>query len=155
MYGFGMRIGWNCRPLLVIEIGGLLWSKTHVLMPLEFSKSFGEAASMPCFVVKRGSLGNHANIDSSAEFFKISSWSLMNAFRPSPYNKGMCTPNMPIRQYAVSSSRVHTLLEAQFILVATLTWEILISGTFLMPVAKKITWLSELFVPRSSFHSCQ
>src|SRR2546429_3718184 len=118
MNGIGRRIGSNCRPLLVIEIGGLLRSKTQVIIFLDISKSFGDVASMPCFVVERVSLGNHANIDSSGEFFKISSWSLMNAFRPSPYSKGMCTPNMPMRQYAVSSSRVHTLFEAQFILDA-------------------------------------
>jgi hypothetical protein len=42
----------------------------------------------------------------SVENFMISSWSLMNALSPSPYNRGIFTSNSPRREKATSSMRV-------------------------------------------------
>jgi hypothetical protein len=50
-----------------------------------------------------------ANIDSSSDDLIISCCSLLKAFAPSPYRRGMFTLNNPIRQYASSSTRVVSL----------------------------------------------
>ena len=50
----------------------------------------------------------------------ISSWRRLNAFTPpSPYSNGMLMSKRPIRQYAMSSARVVSRLDAHDILSAT------------------------------------
>jgi hypothetical protein len=50
----------------------------------------------------------------------MASCNLMKAFPPSPYNSGICTLKIPIKQYAVSSSLDVILCDAHDIRFATL-----------------------------------
>jgi hypothetical protein len=63
----------------------------------------------------------------------ISSCSLIKALVPSPYSRGMLTSNIPIKQYAISSTRDASHVDAHRIRCAifTLSTEVFPSKTFL------------------------
>jgi hypothetical protein len=59
----------------------------------------GQGANKPTKRELSNGSGLHENIDWSSESLIISSWSLTNAFDPpSPYNNGILTLKIPMRQ---------------------------------------------------------
>lgn len=117
-------------------------------MSADWAKQLGWGASIPRNV-SEGTLVVQAKIDSSSDFLMISSCSLMNAFAPSPYSKGMFTSKRPSMQYAKSSTLMVFLPETQLIFVAIQAPDQLSRCSCLIPVAIDIWFDNIPLVPKA------